>query len=245
MEKVCNDKNCEIEGPQDISNFGPSVNHKSGINNKCRKCVARKSRKWRASDSGKIKSAAAVKRYAESNKDVSAAKSARYREHHPDKIKQYSKKYYQENKEVILARHKEDDYKQGAALRQKRYRAADPLKHRTSWKAWASSDAGKAWRRAYQQTKTMRRKGLFVESVRRDILFTRDQETCQRCFTKLDYYGQWHMDHVWPTSRGGLHCYANVQVLCAACNLQKHASLPDTWEMLKVYKRMLSNSSSC
>jgi 5-methylcytosine-specific restriction endonuclease McrA len=30
-----------------------------------------------------------------------------------------------------------------------------------------------------------------------------------------------HIDHIVPLSRGGLHCYANVQVAHSRCNLRK------------------------
>lgn len=46
---------------------------------------------------------------------------------------------------------------------------------------------------------------------------------------KCAYCGEsdkvWHLDHVVPVSRGGGHEIANLQVLCAGCNLRKGAKL--------------------
>lgn len=38
-----------------------------------------------------------------------------------------------------------------------------------------------------------------------------------------------HADHVIPLSRGGLHDLTNLVIACAACNVKKHARMPEVW----------------
>jgi 5-methylcytosine-specific restriction endonuclease McrA len=33
--------------------------------------------------------------------------------------------------------------------------------------------------------------------------------------------GKFHVDHIMPLAKGGLHCYTNVQVAHPKCNLSK------------------------
>lgn len=38
-----------------------------------------------------------------------------------------------------------------------------------------------------------------------------------------------HADHVIPLSRGGAHGLSNLVIACAACNVKKHARMPEVW----------------
>lgn len=55
-------------------------------------------------------------------------------------------------------------------------------------------------------------------NVRAQVLF-RDRWTCQRYGARAD-----HVDHIQPVLFGGTDDPANLQALCAACNLQKATS---------------------
>ena len=64
-----------------------------------------------------------------------------------------------------------------------------------------------------------RKHGAFVEDVNRDILYEMYGGMCGICKEFIE--GDFHVDHVIPLSKGGLHCYANVQPAHPACNLRK------------------------
>jgi len=46
---------------------------------------------------------------------------------------------------------------------------------------------------------------------------------CAACFKKLNKY---HIDHIVPLSKKGTNDKSNLQLLCAPCNLEKHAKDP-------------------
>lgn len=48
---------------------------------------------------------------------------------------------------------------------------------------------------------------------------------CRRVFRGRGELRRLQGDHITPFSRGGLTTWANLQLLCAACNLQKQAKM--------------------
>lgn len=54
----------------------------------------------------------------------------------------------------------------------------------------------------------------------------RDGENCQYCQSKA---GPFHLDHVFPWSRGGRTTSDNLVVACEVCNLSKGARTPSEW----------------
>lgn len=72
--------------------------------------------------------------------------------------------------------------------------------------------------------KEARRRGLLakqlVEEVDRLVVYKRDKGICGLCGLYV-MFGDYHLDHVIPISKGGLHAYSNVQVAHKACNLKK------------------------
>jgi 5-methylcytosine-specific restriction endonuclease McrA len=40
---------------------------------------------------------------------------------------------------------------------------------------------------------------------------------------------KWHVDHIMPLARGGLHDRRNLQILCPGCNVRKSDKHPVDW----------------
>ncbi|MCL1152575.1 HNH endonuclease [Shewanella algae] len=52
-------------------------------------------------------------------------------------------------------------------------------------------------------------------------VWRRDGGKCVKCFSGENL----HFDHIIPVSKGGSNSVSNIQILCAACNLKKGASI--------------------
>ena len=68
--------------------------------------------------------------------------------------------------------------------------------------------------------------GQFVEDVRRVDIWKRDEGICGICGVVADPKN-WHLDHIIPLARGGLHMKDNVQVSHPSCNVRKGDRLPE------------------
>ena len=63
------------------------------------------------------------------------------------------------------------------------------------------------------------------------VLMKQQRNRCAApwCLKRLDQLNKWHLDHIIPLSRGGMHDDSNLQILCVHCNLSKNAKHPDDW----------------
>lgn len=85
--------------------------------------------------------------------------------------------------------------------------------------------AVRARRRRSKQTRRARKRSAFVETVDSNVVFERAGWCCQWCgiATPKSNRGSIcdnapEVDHIIPLSQGGIHSYANVQLLCRSCN---------------------------
>lgn len=71
-------------------------------------------------------------------------------------------------------------------------------------------------------TNTIQVKRYPITPEVRDFIFKRDNYTCRYCGTKT---APFHLDHVYPVSKGGETTEENLVTSCSACNLQKHTKI--------------------
>lgn len=74
-------------------------------------------------------------------------------------------------------------------------------------------------RRRAEQNRRARKLDQFVESVDAQILYEMHGGMCGIC--KEFIGGEFHVDHIIPLSKGGLHGYVNTQPAHPSCNLRK------------------------
>ncbi|MCA1571257.1 MAG: HNH endonuclease [Chloroflexi bacterium] len=65
---------------------------------------------------------------------------------------------------------------------------------------------------------------MFVEHVEAVIVLELHDGVCGICGEDVDPF-HFHVDHILPLARGGLHCYENCQPAHPICNLRKGASI--------------------
>ncbi len=152
----------------------------------------------------------------------------------------YHRAYYQAHRESALANARE----YGAKHREARisyakayYRARTLVAsaymrkyyrdHRDSRRAY-----NKAYGHAHQLEKNenkhrwkARRRANFVETVKPQIVYQRDQGICGICGQHVRLV-QMSLDHILPLSKGGEHSYQNVQLAHRHCNSRRRASGP-------------------
>lgn len=66
------------------------------------------------------------------------------------------------------------------------------------------------------------KRNAFIENIDRESLYSAYHGLCYLCWQLAG--ADWHLEHIVPLSRGGKHCYENVAVSCASCNLKKNRS---------------------
>ena len=59
-----------------------------------------------------------------------------------------------------------------------------------------------------------------IPQATKNAVWRRDGERCQLC---SETNGPWHIDHIFPYSKGGSNSLENLRILCATCNLRKGA----------------------
>ena len=62
--------------------------------------------------------------------------------------------------------------------------------------------------------------GSRIRRRRLRSLIDRDGAKCAACGRPVDY-NRLTMDHIYPRSKGGCDCRANLQLLCQPCNVRK------------------------
>lgn len=64
--------------------------------------------------------------------------------------------------------------------------------------------------------------GRYIDDDLRKRILKRDGNQCRYCGKEVESF---HLDHVYPFSKGGETTYENLVVSCQMCNLKKHNSV--------------------
>lgn len=181
--------------------------------------------------------------YREENKDAILDGKRVYRQKNKEKIAASEKEYYEKNKEYVNQRQKEyvERNKESVDAKAKAYRIqhAERLAERS--REWLKNNKERAAERqkkyyaenpeVYADARSVRRSRQSGGRLTRGIftmLLEEQGNQCPGCLVKIDR-GSSHLDHFMPLSLGGKHEDSNVQLLCASCNLRKHATHPQKW----------------
>ena len=186
-------------------------------------------------------------------KECSKKRHKQWRENNKNNIKESKKQYFNKNKNIILEKHKQYYIKNKEYIsnQKKKYRENNKEKLQKISKIWRENNREysikylKLWyenNKEYniQYRNNHRDKMLQYEHKRNanklnqlgflpynyiQILEERDTY-CKYCNLHIKIYG-YHIDHIIPLSKGGLHDINNLQLICASCNHKKGNKLEE------------------
>lgn len=180
------------------------------------------------------------KKYNSENREKEAKRRAEYRNSHKEKERIYAEKYRSSNKEKISISQKLYREKNKIKLSKKQaeyyklYSQSEEFRKRKASNSsiWAKNNKEKTRNRSRARRANLRASGKIS---RQDILnvLTLQKFRCANpmCLEKLypKERNAFHVDHIYPVSKGGKNIVTNIQILCPACNMSKSNKLPHEW----------------
>jgi len=164
-------------------------------------------------------------------KDCTRERNRTWLAEHPGKAYEYTKRWMKNHpeqfKEVRRANRARwsPERRERELARIKNWRIENPELARASQQATIEKNP-ELYRdiaRRRDEARRARKVNAFVEQVSHMTVWERDKGICGICKAPADPT-DWHLDHVVPLAKDGLHWYANVQVSHPRCNLIKGAS---------------------
>ena len=156
-------------------------------------------------------------------KDCCNLATRRYYENNQKKETARKRKHHAENREKESARHKkwaEANCDERAKYQKKYYHENRERLLEQAKKRYAENP--EKGRELYARRRA-RILNAFVAEVNRSEIYKRDKGTCHICKGKVDP-NKWHLDHIYPLSKGGTHEPDNVAVSHPECNMEKRVS---------------------
>lgn len=98
---------------------------------------------------------------------------------------------------------------------------ADPEKYRKRLREYRAKNPDKV--REWCQSRSRRKNGRLKNGTVKKIGLLQGWK-CPVCFISIKNH--YHVDHIIPLSKGGLHAADNIQLLCPSCNCKKNAKDP-------------------
>ena len=182
----------------------------------CTKC--KETKPWtefnkdrRAKEGLRSKCRACQKQYYQENREYYKQYCKQWHQENREQRLEYAKQYYQENREQIL------EY-------DKQYRQENREYYKQYCKQWHQENREKV------AAKSAKRRALKRESVPEALAdCPEEKDRVNKIYKLRDLLTratgvEYHVDHIWPLSKGGPHWSGNLQIITAEENLSKHAS---------------------
>lgn len=183
----------------------------------CAPCVRARARAWSRAHPDRNRERARVWRA--ENPERSAAKGRSWREANLARERENGRRWREQNAE----RKREAD---------RRHYEANAERIKAQAAAWYAANTDRA--KVYSDRRRARKRDALVHDVPDAMVWEFNPAgpgCCNYCRKPLEFDDRksWHIDHVVPLSRGGLHEIGNLVVACAHCNLSKHTKLVSEW----------------
>jgi len=216
MDKKCTE--CGAVYPATLEFFNKEKRGKFGLSAKCKECLNKYQKQYREENPEYYK------QYRQENKEQIAEHQKQYYQDNKEHRLEYSKQWQKDNKEQVAERKKQyrEDNKERIAEYAKQYKQDNKEQILEYNKQWQKDNkelvnAKNAKRRAIKR-------GVTVENFTAQDVLDMWGTVCHICFDPIDL-NDWHMDHVYPLSKGGEHSLNNVKPSHPKCNMVKGASI--------------------
>lgn len=197
--------------------------------------LAEQARQWRLDNPEKAKSygkdehAREVRKaHYEKTRDHQIAKAIAWNKANPEKVAEGMRRWYVRNGDRQREKAREEyaanpEYHREMA---REWRLKNAEKHRENSRRWRRENPEKA-AASTRNKKAMRRQAPGRHTAD-DVaaILKRQAFKCVECGVSIKKRVDRHVDHIIPLSRGGTNWPSNLQILCAACNMHKHATDP-------------------
>lgn len=148
------------------------------------------------------------------------------------------RQWYQENKDIVEAYREANKERVSERMRQWRISNVDIIRqYQEEWRkenAMKILDYSRKYRTKYPHIKRLSETRRRARKRSAEGIFTWDDvenlfvlQVSQCVYCEADLGTDFHIDHITPLSRGGDNTAENIQLLCRACNLKKHAKTHD------------------
>lgn len=154
-----------------------------------------------------------------------------YKDNNPEKVKKWKHDDYERNKEKYKERankHYEDNLeaKKDYAREYQQKNIQSAIARISQWKRDNPEKT-----RSYSENRRARKKvgGGVVSPTDIKNIYLKQEGLCFWCKTEVNE--NYHLDHLIPLSRGGLHIIDNMAITCPRCNVVKNKKTPDEFRL--------------
>ncbi len=163
------------------------------------------------------------RRYLAANKEAVAERKRLYRQKNKERLRKKDRLYYLANREKFAEHNRRyrEANKEALAEYNRLYHQANKEAKAEYYRRWRTENQDK--RRVHElKRQALKRDGEGFEDVADMWQMYEDQGgLCAYCEEPL--FGDFHIDHMVPLSRGGADDWTNYAIACPTCNLRKHA----------------------
>jgi len=221
-----------------VTEFSKDRCQKDGLQSKCKSCGRQYYQENRE------KKLEYVKQYYQENRGRILKKVKQYRQENKEKIREYKKQYYHENRERILeySRQLYQENRERRSENNKQYYQENRGRILKKVKQYRQENKEKI--REYKKQYRQENRDYYLECSRRYVALKRSAipEHLLNCKVErqrlVDIYAlrqrisdatgiEYHVDHMWPLSKGGPHWSGNLQIIPADENLSKRDSVDE------------------
>jgi 5-methylcytosine-specific restriction endonuclease McrA len=133
----------------------------------------------------------------------------------PEEYREYQRRYRERNRDRLREYRRKTSERRRVARRRHYVENADHA--RALARRWAAENPDR--RRANEANRKARKLDQFIEDVDPRTVYAMHGGMCGICEQYID--GDFHVDHIIPLSKGGMHGYINVQPAHPICNRRK------------------------